>query len=144
MTPDQLTARSLSDDDLRAIPPLYVGPGHERNPFHEVIGDPVGSRNAKAWTQVHGWIVEEDSGPVEPETPMDAIAAALQMEKSGLWYRHEHPNTGAVALFPYQAKDPTEWEAQCQSVHENQTGVEAPEEKPVKEFPGFYKLSRGD
>ena len=132
VTEQDMTGRELTVAELKAIPPLRLGYRWERNPFHRVMDNPIGLANAKAWTRAHGWDGGSE-GQGGPMTPEDAIMEALARERSG-FYRVEHPDTGAVAMFPQTAKDVAAWEERCRVMHAEQVMITVPE-KPGQPMP---------
>ena len=149
MTEREMCEREFTGAELLAILPIRVDAITERNPFHKVIGDPVGSKNSHRWTVVHGWRSEGDARPVEPSSPEDALLAALARERSG--FHRSEGGSGGFAIFPvvpnYRAGSPAQrelerdWEAKARELSESVETITL-EPKPVPEFPGF-DLRRG-
>ena len=118
----------LSDSELAAIPPIEVGHNHQRNPFHDQLETTAGAANAKRWSRLHGWTVEERA-TVEGD-PLAALDEELAILDAG-WYRHEHPETGALILFPHTATDQNHWESRCQEMLDGQELIDLPD-KPTE------------
>jgi hypothetical protein len=95
----------MTDDELMAIPPVEIEPGHIANPFKDRIGTPEGWALALRWGQLH-W-PDSYQEPREP-TPTEALMEEVALDRNG-WTRTDSP-FGKAAYFPAPAKDPDSWE----------------------------------
>ncbi len=120
----------MTDQELLDLPPVEVGHNHQRNPFADrlMAGDETAGPLAKRWSRLHGWTVEE-SATVEDD-PLALLAGELAIMDTG-WYHHEHAQTGALTLFPFEAADADDWERRCQEMHDGQELITL-EDKPTE------------
>ena len=142
--------RIFSDAELLALPWLVVGHNHFRNPFAHVVGEPIGSENARRWCIVHGEIADPDAPVLEPDPfedlLMDTTIGPSPMNQVG----GGAPGYG-YALFPNVPASPSrayqdEWEVRAREMHANQGRIDPSSmEERVRENPmQRAMLARGD
>lgn len=128
----------MTDEQLLAVEPIQVAPGHERNPFADRIlaGDKSVDDLAARWAILHGW-ASDQSAPIETD-PFDALRDSLDSNTLPFIAGSD----GAV-FFP-NSSEPAEWEARCQEMHADQVPID-PASMVQKVREGLpNQLNRGD